>query len=100
MHSEQTIDVPANSAASENASPAANARKSGRSARAIFLTWLRKTHLYVGLWGAMLGLLFGVTGFLLNHRAILKIPVTFNEQKSVQLPVPASPFSSPEDLSR
>ena len=46
-----------------------------RSRRAIFLTWLRKIHLYVGLWGAVLGLLFGATGLILNHRAILKIPV-------------------------
>ncbi len=42
-----------------------------RSKRAIFLTWLRKIHLYVGLWGAVFGLLFGATGLILNHRADL-----------------------------
>lgn len=71
----------------------------GRSCRAIFLTWLRKIHLYVGLWGALLGMLFGITGFLLNHRAILKIPVTYTAQKTVQVPLPEKGFSSPQELS-
>lgn len=72
--------------------------KRGRSRRAIFLTWLRKTHLYVGLWGAALGLLFGVTGFLLNHRAIMKIPVEKSVQSTAQLPLPAQAFSKPEEM--
>jgi hypothetical protein len=29
-------------------------RKRSRSRRAVYLSWLRKTHLYVGLWGALL----------------------------------------------
>src|SRR4051812_47553362 len=45
-----------------------------KSRRGIFLKWLRKTHGWIGLWVAALGLLFGVTGFLQNHRAIMKIP--------------------------
>ena len=73
-------------------------QKRTRSRRAIFLTWLRKTHLYVGLWGAALGLLFGLTGILLNHRAILKIPVEKTVQRSAQLPLPARDFASPEDM--
>jgi hypothetical protein len=44
------------------------ARKN-RSRRSTFLKWLRKVHGWIGLWGALLGLLFGMTGFLLNHRA-------------------------------
>ena len=39
------------------------------------LHWLRTTHMWVGLWGAAIGLLFGISGFLLNHRGLLKIPV-------------------------
>jgi hypothetical protein len=74
-------------------------RKRGRSRRAIFLTWLRKTHLYVGLWGAALGLLFGLTGILLNHRAIMKIPVEKTVQKTAQLPLPDRSFAHPEELS-
>ncbi|OWW21764.1 PepSY-associated TM helix domain-containing protein [Noviherbaspirillum denitrificans] len=69
-----------------------------RSRRAVFLTWLRKTHLYVGLWGAVLGLLFGVTGFLLNHRAIMKIPVEKTVQKTVQVTLPERSFEKPEDM--
>lgn len=69
-----------------------------RSPRAVFLTWLRKIHLYVGLWGAVLGLLFGVTGILLNHRAIMKIPVEKTVQKTVQLALGDRAFRSPEDM--
>ncbi len=70
-----------------------------RNRRAVFLTWLRKTHLYVGLWGAAFGLLFGATGILLNHRAIMKIPVEKAAQKTVQMPLPDKTFASPEQLS-
>lgn len=70
-----------------------------RSRKAILLTWLRKTHLYVGLWGAVLGLLFGATGILLNHRAVLKIPVVKTVQKTAQLPVPTQSFGSADEMS-
>jgi hypothetical protein len=69
-----------------------------RSRRAIFLTWLRKIHLYVGLWGAVMGLLFGATGILLNHRAILKIPVQQAVQKTAQLALPEKPLAAPEEM--
>ncbi len=78
--------------------PSAEKRRT-RSRRAVFLTWLRKTHLYVGLWGAALGLLFGATGILMNHRAIMKIPVQKTVQRTAQLPLPARDFSTPEELS-
>lgn len=69
-----------------------------RSRRAVFLTWVRKIHLYVGLWGAILGLLFGVTGILLNHRAIMKIPVEKTIQKTAQLSLPEPQPGTPEEL--
>ena len=81
------------------AGPVAGEGPRRRSRRAILLTWLRKTHLYVGLWGAMLGLLFGVTGILLNHRAIMKIPVEKTVQSSVQLALAERRFTSPQDMS-
>lgn len=59
-----------------------------RSRRGLFIKWLRKTHGWIGLWGAALGLLFGVTGVLLNHRAILKIPAAHAIETVVQLPLP------------
>lgn len=66
--------------------------------RTRLLKWLRKTHLYLGLWGALLGLVFGVTGILLNHRSIMKIPVERVVQRNVQLPLPASPPASAKEL--
>lgn len=81
------------------ARPGSQGERRGKSRRAIFLTWLRKIHLYVGLWGALLGMLFGVTGFLLNHRAIMKIPVTYTAQKTVQVTLPRKDFASPQELS-
>jgi uncharacterized protein len=52
------------------------------------LRLLRKIHGWLGLWGAVLGLLFGVTGFLLNHRAVMKIPAAHMEESEIQLSVP------------
>lgn len=69
-----------------------------RSRRAIVLTWLRKTHLYLGLWGAALGLLFGATGILMNHRAIMKIPVDKAVLTTAQLPLPAHPPVSSQEM--
>jgi uncharacterized protein len=65
---------------------------------ALFVRWLRKIHLYVGLWGAALGLLFGATGILMNHRAVLKIPVEKMVQKSAQLRVPDTAFHRPDQM--
>jgi uncharacterized protein len=63
--------------------------------RFVFLKWLRKIHGWVGLWGALLGLLFGFTGILQNHRAVMKIklpaPVVSNIQIAAPNPLPASP---------
>lgn len=70
---------------------------------ALFIRWLRKTHLYVGLWGAVLGFLFGATGILLNHRSVMKIPVEKVVQKTAQLALPdpsAQRFDSPEEMAR
>ena len=61
----------------------------GPSRRALFLKWLRKMHGWIGLWGAALGLLFGASGILLNHRAVLKIPAAQAQESTVQLPLPS-----------
>src|SRR5260221_13744948 len=57
--------------------------------RGVFLKWLRKMHGWIGLWGAGLGLLFGVTGILQNHRAVMKIPVAQTQETILQLPLPS-----------
>jgi len=73
---------------------------STRSRRSHFLKWLRKIHGWIGLWGAVLGLMFGVTGFLQNHRATMKIKAGAPEVSTVQMPVVADAFHSPRDLSK
>lgn len=87
-------------AAEPAAKPAANARpakaKSEHPAnrRTTIVRWLRKTHGWFGLWGAVMGLIFGVSGIWLNHRAVLKLPVTqqrINTQIALPDPVPATP---------
>lgn len=62
-----------------------------------FLKWLRSAHLYVGLWGAIFGVAFGLTGILLNHRSVLKLPIERGERATIQVGVPAS-VASPEAL--
>ena len=66
-----------------------------RWSRGSFLKWLRRTHGWIGLWGASLGLLFGISGILLNHHEVMKIPAAKVEKSEVQLalpePLPADP---------
>lgn len=69
--------------------PAGRAAAGARSRRSRFLQWLRKTHAWIGLWGAALGLLFGSTGILLNHRTLLKIPAARTQETLLQLSLPS-----------
>lgn len=72
-----------------------------RARRANFIKWLRKVHGWVGLWGAALGLMFGVTGFLLNHRmGPLKVSSGEPQVEEVLLPLPQKTWSSPDEMAR
>ncbi len=63
------------------------------------LKWLRKVHGWVGLWGELLGLLFDVTGFLLNHRAPpMRISTGEPQVSQMQVPLPAEGFKSLRDM--
>jgi hypothetical protein len=84
-----TTTVPLNRGIERAASPQALAQGHSRSRRATFIKWLRKMHGWIGLWGAALGLLFGTSGILLNHRAVMKIPVVQTQESTVQLPLPS-----------
>jgi hypothetical protein len=66
--------------------------------RGAFLKWLRRTHAWLGLWGATLGLLFGFTGILLNHRELMKIPIGKMEQQEIQLMLPEPHPADPKAL--
>lgn len=66
--------------------------------RGAFLKWLRRTHAWFGLWGATLGLLFGFTGILMNHRDILKIPIGRMEPKEIQMALPEPKPADPKAM--
>ncbi|HSI37790.1 MAG TPA: PepSY-associated TM helix domain-containing protein [Methylotenera sp.] len=68
--------------------------------RANTIRLLRKIHGWLGLWGALLGLLFGVSGFLLNHRAIMKIPASKMEESEIQLAMPTPTPSNAKEFTR
>ncbi len=70
-----------------------------RVRRGHFLRWLRNTHGWLGLWGAGLGLLFGGTGILLNHRQVLKLPYVQYEKTNIDLKLPAQKPASAKALS-
>ncbi|MDZ4760391.1 MAG: PepSY-associated TM helix domain-containing protein [Alphaproteobacteria bacterium] len=63
------------------------------------IQWLKRVHAWTGFWGALIFLLLGVSGVLLNHRSVLKIdtgePV---EVMSVVLAVDPGAITSAEDL--
>ncbi|MCC8402903.1 PepSY-associated TM helix domain-containing protein [Paraburkholderia sp. MMS20-SJTN17] len=70
-----------------------------RSRRAAFIKWLRKVHGWVGLWGAALGLLFGTTGFFLNHRGgPLRVSTGEPQVSVMQVPLPQPAPETPHEL--
>ncbi|MBI1754071.1 MAG: PepSY-associated TM helix domain-containing protein [Acidobacteria bacterium] len=69
------------------------------SRKAAFLRLLRKCHAWVGLSGAVFGLLFGITGFLLNHRGVMKIEAGQISERKVMVEFPEAP-ASPEALAQ
>lgn len=73
---------------------------SAHVSRAKVLRWLRRVHGWLGLWGAVLGLLFGVTGFLLNHRAVMKIPALKMEQSQFEVAMPANAPQNAQEFAR
>jgi hypothetical protein len=56
--------------------------------RLAFVRWVRRTHGWFGLWGAILGLLMGFSGIWLNHRAVLKLQLPNQQQLNAQLELP------------
>lgn len=64
--------------------------------KARFLAWLRRTHGWLGLWGAAMGLMFGLTGIIQNHRAILPMHLKKAEKTVAQVAVEANPVSANE----
>jgi len=60
---------------------------------------MRQLHLWIGAWGAIAAVLFGVSGFIQDHRALLKLPQgDSTEVSKVELAVPESARASREAL--
>jgi uncharacterized protein len=61
--------------------------------------FIRQLHLWIGAWGALAAILFGFSGFIQNHRAVLKLPQgDSTELSKVELEVPESARQTPESL--
>ncbi len=56
--------------------------------RLTFVRWVRKTHGWFGLWGALLGLMFGLSGIWLNHRSVMKLELPDQKQVNAQIALP------------
>jgi hypothetical protein len=73
-------------------------RLRNRQRRTALVQWIRKTHGWIGLWGAILGLIFGTAGVWLNHRAVLKLPMA-QQRLNAQLGLPDPAPASAEEMS-
>ncbi|MFG0228238.1 PepSY-associated TM helix domain-containing protein [Achromobacter sp. 413638] len=78
----------------------APARPRPPSRRGTYLKALRKAHGWLGLWGALLGLLFGVSGIIQNHRAVLKIDMPGPVVETLHLQAPADLPRTDADVAR
>jgi hypothetical protein len=78
-------------------SAGSNARPALRRTRTHRL--IRQLHLWIGAWGALAAILFGFTGFVQNHRALLKLPQgEAIELANVELPVPDAARATPDAM--
>lgn len=66
--------------------------------RLAFVRWVRRTHGWFGLWGALLGLIFGASGIWLNHRAVLKLQLPAQKTLNAQLALPDPRPETPEAM--
>jgi hypothetical protein len=60
---------------------------------------IRQIHLWIGAWGAIAAILFGITGFVQNHRDIWALPQGDSiDVSTVVVPVPEAARATPEGL--
>ncbi|HZX91223.1 MAG TPA: PepSY-associated TM helix domain-containing protein [Rudaea sp.] len=60
---------------------------------------IRQLHLWIGAWGALAAILFGFTGFVQNHRALLKLPQgEATELTNIEVPVPDAVRATPDTM--
>ena len=63
--------------------------------------WIRQFHLWIGAWGALAAILYGLTGLVMNHRFGLDAwpQGDSDERGKTRLVVPAEARATPEQLS-
>jgi hypothetical protein len=72
-----------------------------RYQKANILKWLKRVHAWTGVWGALLFLMIGISGFLLNHRNTLVIDTgEAIEVAAIEVQVDPAFISSAHDLKR
>jgi len=55
--------------------------------------------MWIGAWGALAAILFGFTGFVQNHRALLKLPQgEATELTNIEVPVPDAVRATPDTM--
>ena len=60
---------------------------------------IRQLHVWIGAWGAIAAILFGISGFMQNHRGIMKLPQgDTTEISNVEVEVPESARASREAM--
>ena len=60
---------------------------------------MRQLHLWIGAWGAIAAILFGISGFMQNHRGIMKLPQgDTTEISNVEMEVPESARQTREEM--
>ena len=60
---------------------------------------VRQLHLWIGAWGAIAAILFGISGFMQNHRGIMKLPQgDTTEISNVEMEVPESARQTREEM--
>ena len=79
-----------------NGVPKAHPFLPGRLQSPAFLVWLRRSHGWLGIWGAVAGILFGLTTIAMVHSELF--PVEPESRSVAQLPVNGAAIASADDL--
>lgn len=77
-------------------SPKAHPFLPGRLQSPTILVWLRRSHGWLGIWGGVAGILFGITTILMVHSDVF--PPGRDARSVVQLSVNGSAIGSDDDL--
>ena len=62
-----------------------------------FMTWLKRLHGWIGIWGAVVGVIIGITGITLNHRGAIQAG-NANTVEQWEIEVPAGGFADDKEF--